>query len=253
MELGGADNAAAVDPVTIVIKECINLSTAMRKYSQFTSQSGVAALLGGGSDIFSNQDDSLASTFNNLSTNKNNDPLLSGFIQLRLMLNKAKSLNDIDSLTLLQPFLLVIRTSSVSGYITSLALDSLQKFLTLNVINETSLNHKAAYHETVNALTHCRFEGSEQLSDDSVLLKVVVLLQTVIQSPCGDLLSDSIMYDVLQTILSLACNKRRSEVLRRAAEFTMIAITVKIFNNQQSLPKNISTTKAMQIMSFKLT
>lgn len=239
MELGGADNAAAVDPVTIVIKECINLSTAMRKYSQFTSQSGVAALLGGGSDIFSNQDDSLASTFNNLSTNKNNDPLLSGFIQLRLMLNKAKSLNDIDSLTLLQPFLLVIRTSSVSGYITSLALDSLQKFLTLNVINETSLNHKAAYHETVNALTHCRFEGSEQLSDDSVLLKVVVLLQTVIQSPCGDLLSDSIMYDVLQTILSLACNKRRSEVLRRAAEFTMIAITVKIFNKL----KNIEPTK----------
>ena len=37
-----------VDPVTIIIKECINLSTAMRKYSKFTSQSGVAALLGGG-------------------------------------------------------------------------------------------------------------------------------------------------------------------------------------------------------------
>lgn len=35
-----------VDPVTIIIKECINLSTAMRKYSKFTSQSGVAALLG---------------------------------------------------------------------------------------------------------------------------------------------------------------------------------------------------------------
>ncbi|CAI4426979.1 ASN_collapsed_G0014510.mRNA.1.CDS.1 [Saccharomyces cerevisiae] len=57
-----------VDPVTIIIKECINLSTAMRKYSKFTSQSGVAALLGGGSEIFSNQDDYLAHTFNNLNT-----------------------------------------------------------------------------------------------------------------------------------------------------------------------------------------
>lgn len=68
--MGLNDDMASVDPVTIVIKECINLSTAMRKYSKFTSQSGVAALLGGGSDIFSNQDDSLADTFNNLSVNK---------------------------------------------------------------------------------------------------------------------------------------------------------------------------------------
>lgn len=233
---------AAVDPVTIVIKECINLSTAMRKYSKFTSQSGVAALLGGGSDIFSNQDDSLADTFNNLSTNKCNDPLLSGFIQLRLILNKLQSLEDIDSLTLLQPFLLVISTSSISGYITSLALDSLQKFFTLNVINESSTNRVIAHRETVNALTHCRFEGSEQLSDDSVLLKVVNLLQTIIQSPCGDFISDSVMYDVLQTILSLACNKRRSEVLRRAAEFTMISITVRIFGKL----KSIETTKSTQ-------
>lgn len=250
MQFAGAINAAAVDPVTIVIKECINLSTAMRKYSQFTSQSGVAALLGGGSDIFSNQDDSLASTFNNLSSSKSNDPLLSGFIQLRLMLNKAEGLNDIDSLTLLQPFLLVIRTSSVSGYITSLALDSLQKFLTLKVISESSLNHRAAYHETVNALTHCRFEGSEQLSDDSVLLKVVILLQTIIQSPCGELLSDSIMYDVLQTILSLACNKRRSEVLRRAAEFTMISITVKIFDKLNYIEPTKLTEKYINDESY---
>lgn len=241
MNLCSPGNAAAVDPVTIVIKECINLATAMRKYSKYTSQSGVAALLGGGSDIFSNQDDSLVSTFNNLSANRNNDPLLSGFIQLRLMLNKAQGLENIDSLTLLQPFLLVISTSSVSGYITSLALDSLQKFLTLNVINECSLNHRAAYHETVNSLTHCRFEGSEQLSDDSVLLKVVILLQTIIQSRCGDLLSDAIMYDVLQTILSLACNKRRSEVLRRAAETTMIAITVRIFSKLKHIePTNLA-------------
>lgn len=250
MNLGGPGHSVAVDPVTIVIKECINLSTAMRKYSKYTSQSGVAALLGGGSDIFSNQDDSLVSTFNNLSANRNNDPLLSGFIQLRLMLNKVQGLENVDSLTLLQPFLLVISTSSVSGYITSLALDSLQKFLTLNVINESSLNHRAAYHEIVNSLTHCRFEGSEQLSDDSVLLKVVILLQTIIQSPCGDLLSDPIMYDVLQTILSLACNKRRSEVLRRAAEFTMIAITVQIFSKLKHIEPTNSAQKYINDESY---
>lgn len=226
----------AVDPVTIVIKECITLSTAMRKYTKYTSQSGVAALLSGGSEIFSNQDESLASTFNNLSANKHNDPLLSGFVQLRLMLNNSKSLDEIDSLTLLQPFLLVISTGTISGYITSLALDSLQKFFTFNIINDSSLNHIVAYREAVNSLTHCRFEGSEQTSDDSVLLKVLVLLEMMILSPYSDVLSDSIMYEVLQTVMSLACNKKRTEILRKAAEMSMMSITVKLFGNLRKIP-----------------
>lgn len=232
----------AVDPVTIVIKECINLSTAMRKYSKFRSQSGVAALLSS-SEIFANQDDSLAITFNNLSSNRHNDPLLSGFVQLRLMLNNLQNLEEIDSLTLLQPFLLTISTSSISGYITSLALDSLQKFLTMNVINENSKNHVGAIREAVNALTNCRFERSEQLSDDSVLLKVVMLLQKVTHSRYGELISDPIMYDVLQTILSLACNKKRSEVLRRAAESTMISMTANLFYKLKHIEPSDLTQK----------
>lgn len=157
------------------------------------------------------------------------------------MLNKLKNLDNIDSLTILQPFLLIVSTSSISGYITSLALDSLQKFFTLNIINESSQNYIGAHRATVNALTHCRFEGSQQLSDDSVLLKVVFLLRSIVDSPYGDLLSNSIIYDVLQTILSLACNNRRSEVLRNAAQSTMIAVTVKIFSKLKTIePVNVN-------------
>ncbi|SMN22170.1 similar to Saccharomyces cerevisiae YEL022W GEA2 Guanine nucleotide exchange factor for ADP ribosylation factors (ARFs) [Maudiozyma saulgeensis] len=245
-----SNHIAAVDPVTIVIKECINLSTAIRKYTKYSSQSGVAALLSGGSEVFSNQDDSLASTFNNLSMNKNNDPFLSGFIQLRLMLNKLDSLHDIDSLTLLQPFLLIISTSSISGYITSLALDSLQRFFTLNIFNDESKNYVAAYREAVNSLTHCRFEGSQQTSDDSVLLKVVMLLNSIINSPNGSCISDSIMYDVVQTIMSLACNKRRTEVLRKAAEATMMSITTKIFARLEDIEFESATQKYINDESY---
>ncbi|CDO95118.1 unnamed protein product [Kluyveromyces dobzhanskii CBS 2104] len=225
----------AVDPVTIVIKECISLSTSMRKYAKYSVQSGVAALLGGGSDIFINQDASLAGAFNNLAANKTRDPLLSGLIQLRLMLNHKDSLEDVDALTVLQPFLLVISTASTSGYITSLALDSLQKFFAFNIINESSKNHIAAYRQTINSLTHCKFEGSEHLSDDSVLLKVLVLIESIIASPSGQILSDSCVYDVLQTVMSLACNKRRTDVLRKAAEMSMLAITVKLFDRLKKL------------------
>lgn len=225
----------AVDPVTIVIKECISLTSSMRKYAKYSVQSGVAALLGGGSDIFVNEDASLAGAFSNLSVNKSKDPLLSGFIQLRLMLNSKDNLDGVDALTVLQPFLLVISTSTTSGYITSLALDSLQKFFAFGIINENSKNHVAAYRHTVNSLTHCKFEESQHLSDDSVLLKVLVLIDTIINSPCGSVLSDYCMYDVLQTVMSLACNKRRSDVLRKAAEMSMISITVNIFNKLKQL------------------
>lgn len=230
----------AIDPVTIIIKECINISTAMRKYSKISSQSGVAALLAGGGDIFHNQDDSLAHTFNILSTHKNNDPFLSGFIQLRLMLNKLNTLDDIDSLTVLQPFLLVVSTNTISGYITSLALDSLQRFINLSVIDQHSKNYVNAYRGLINALTHCRFEASEQISDDSVLLKVVMLLNSIISSPVSDYLSDSIMYDAIQTTMSLACNKRRADVLKKAAEATMVSITLKVFGKLRSAePTNL--------------
>ncbi|AMD20613.1 HDL131Wp [Eremothecium sinecaudum] len=231
---------AAVDSVTIVIKECITLSTAMRKFSRYSSQTGVAALLGGGSEIFSNNDTLLADNFNNLSSSKQNDPLLSGFIQLRLMLNNLKVLHDVDSLTVLQPFLLVISTGSTSGYITSIALDSVHKLFTYDIINENSKNHVAAVRQTVNSLTHCRFEGSEQTSDDSVLLKVLSLLETIVKSKFGDVLSDSLMMEVIQTVMSLACNRRRSEVLRKAAEISMLSITVKIFDKLKYVePTNV--------------
>lgn len=229
----------AIDPVTVVIKECLLISSSMRKISKF-SQSGVAAILGSGaSDLFNDENESsnygLNGNTNGSGSNTVNDPLLSGFIQLRLMLNNAKNLDEIDSLTLLQPFLLVIKSSSTTGNITSLALDSLSKFINYNIISVHSKNLIFTLTHIISSLTHCRFEASEQASDDGVLLKVLNLLETIIDSDLGELLSDDVIYEVVQTSLSLACNKRRSEVLRKAAELSMYTVTVKIFKRLDSI------------------
>lgn len=229
----------AIDPVTVVIKECLLISSSMRKLSKF-SQSGVAAILGSGaSDLFNDENESsnygLNGNANGSGNNTVNDPLLSGFIQLRLMLNNAKNLDEIDSLTLLQPFLLVIKSSSTTGNITSLALDSLSKFINYNIISVQSKNLIFTLTHIISSLTHCRFEASEQASDDGVLLKVLNLLETIIDSDLGKLLSDDVIYEVVQTSLSLACNKRRSEVLRKAAELSMYTVTVKIFKRLDSI------------------
>lgn len=217
----------AMDPVTVVVKESILLSASMRKGSKY-APSGVAAILGSTSELFS--DDELGRfSSSNGTTHVVADPLLSGFVQLRLLLSSQKSLEDTDSMTILQPFLMVIKSSSTSGTITSLALDSLTKFINYGIISTKSKNLDFTLTHIMHSLTHCRFEASEQSSDDAVLLKVLKLLESIIDSELGDRLSDDIIHEVVQTSMSLACNKRRSEVLRRAAELSVYRITLRIF------------------------
>ncbi|CCK71569.1 Arf family guanine nucleotide exchange factor GEA2 KNAG_0H01550 [Huiozyma naganishii CBS 8797] len=236
---------AAVDPVAVVAKECVTLATAMRKYSKLQSQSGVAVLLlggstggelamgevlGGGGVSERGGNSSVAAVAAPAASRSRNDPLVAGFIQLRHILNKRRSLEDVDSLTLWQPFLLVVKTASVSGYITCLALDALSRFVRLQVVHSGSRNHVAAVRELVAALTHCKFTPSQQQSDDAVLCKVVLLLEhTLCASQLGHCVSDTGVYDALQTLMSIACNTRRAEVLRRTAETATVGVTLRVF------------------------
>ena len=244
------ESVLAVDPDTMIIKECINLCSTMKKQSKDRSRTSVTALLGGGSDMFINQSDSFVDSFHNLTNSEHHDPLISGLVQLRLKINNSKGSDEINALELLNPFLQIVSASSVSGYTTSLALDSLQKLFTLNVINKASMNIQIAIRETVVTLTHCRFETSKQLSDDSVLLKVVILLRYIVISSFGESLSDAIIYDVLQTTLSLACNTQRSEVLRKTAEITVARITVKLFTKLKLLEPPTKTEKYINDESY---
>ncbi|AOA61603.1 ARF guanine-nucleotide exchange factor 2 [Komagataella phaffii CBS 7435] len=233
-----------VDGQSLIINDCVSIAAAMRRGSRWSEQRniGVAAILGGqfGSDgLFADSDSILGSraskqgkihSHNSSSASKfkSDDPLLSGLIQLRSMLINTNSISEVDSLTLLQPFLMVVKSPETSGYVTSLALTTLHKVLRYSLLTESSLNAVSALHQTVDALTHCRFQ-SDNTSDDAVLLRVLGLLQAIVESSVGYLLSDDVLYDIIQTCLSLACNKKRSEVLRKGAEMTISAITVKLF------------------------
>lgn len=161
--------------------------------------------------------------------------LLSSFLQLKSILIDAKNIYDIDSLTLLQPFLLVIKSSSTSGFITGLSLNSISKFLSYDIISFKSKNLQNSLIQIISSLTHCRFEAADQNSDDAVLLKVLRLLERIIESPLSVLLPNDVVTEVVQTCLSLGCNKKRSEVLRRAAEMSMDSITVEIFSKLKDI------------------
>ena len=57
---------------------------------------------------------------------------------------------------------MVIKSSSTSGYITELALNTISKFLNYDIISFKSKNLQTSLIQIISSLTHCRFEAADQ-------------------------------------------------------------------------------------------
>ena len=120
------------------------------------------------------------------------------------------------------PFLDVIRSEDVTGHVTGLALTSVNKFLSYNMIDESRDNVTSAvenladavtharYHTTTLALTfvmkylpikNSRFVGSDASSDEVVLMKILDVLRILILSKVGLLLTNESICEIMQSTL----------------------------------------------------
>lgn len=137
--------------------------------------------------------------------------------------------------SLLHPFLQVIRSSSTSAPITSLALVAITKFFAYNLISRDSPRLSLAMQLLSAAITHCRFEASDSAADETVLLRILKLMEGMLSGPGGDLLGDESVCEMMETGLSMCCQVRLSELLRRSAEMSMIAMCQIVFERLKSL------------------
>lgn len=252
----------SVDPVSLVTTECITVTSAMRKHARW-AHSSVAAILGGsGSTRGSDRDitaSPIPSSRNSLSGNKKgssdklqtadgdfalanrwglrgkkgksiqDNPLISAFTRLRSDLKSCRDIRTFDAPALLHPFLQVIRSSSTSAPITSLALVAVTKFLAYDIINRRSPRISVAMQLLSAAITHCRFEASDTVADEVVLLRILKLMEGMLSRPEGELLGDESVCEMMETGLSMCCQNRLSELLRRSAEMSMINMCQVIF------------------------
>ena len=85
------------------------------------------------------------------------------------------------------------------------------------------------------AITHCRFEASDSAADEIVLLGILELMENMLSGPGGDLLDDESVCQMMETGLSMCCQTRLSELLRRKAEVSMIVMCQTIFERLKSL------------------
>ena len=145
------------------------------------------------------------------------NPLLTAFARLRRDLAGCRDVRSVDAPELLHPFLQVIRSSSTSAAITSLAVISITKFFAYNIITIKSPRIGPAMHLLSAAITHCRFEASDTAADEVVLLRILRLMENIISRPEGQLLGDESICEMMSTGLSMCCQARLSEVLRRSA------------------------------------
>ncbi|KAL4802287.1 hypothetical protein BDV18DRAFT_64655 [Aspergillus unguis] len=257
----------AVDPVALVTTECITVTSAMRKHARW-AQSSVAAILGTStvSRVY-DRDSSAPSSPRNGSTptrprsrlsstdddhtlanrwglrgkkgkSIQDNPLISAFTRLRNDLKECKDVKSFDAPALLHPFLQVVRSSSTSAAITSLALLALTKFFSYKIIDRNSPRISMAMQLLSAAITHCRFEASDSAADEIVLLRILKLMEGMLSGSEGELLGDESVCEMMETGLSMCCQVRLSEVLRRSAEIAMVNMCQVIFMRLSVLDAN---------------
>lgn len=61
--------------------------------------------------------------------------------------------------------------------------------------------------------THCKFEASDSISDEVVLLKILDVLRNCLTGNLGVVLSDESVCEMMETGLSMCCQMRLSGML----------------------------------------
>nr|POE72422.1 uncharacterized protein CFP56_12295 [Quercus suber] len=255
----GAQIPVAIDPVALVVTECVTVTSAMRKHTRW-AQSSISSILGASNsprqaqaeanekkpdrnrashkiDLIEN-DGVLTSRWGlrgKKGQSMQDNPLMSNFAKLRSDLKHCKDIQTFDTPSLLQPFLQVIRSSSTTAPITSLALIAITKMLAYNVVNLDSPNFGSGMQLLASSVTHCRFEGDNSPSDEVVFLRILKLMEDMICGPSGEVLSDASVCEMMECALSICCHLRMSEVLRRSAEISMVTMCQTIFGRLKTL------------------
>ncbi|KAI1857702.1 hypothetical protein JX265_011117 [Neoarthrinium moseri] len=252
--------AVAVNPVSLVINECISVTSVMRKHARW-AQSSVSSILGGNPNpvqlgppspmlrpgsrssnanisVDGAQDIGVANRWGlrgKKGKSMQDNPLMAGFGRLRHELSDCKDIHAFDAPALLHPFLQVIQASATSAPITILALKAIRKFLSYGFISPESPRFALAMQSLSTAITHCRFEASDSAQDEVVLLMILNLMEDMLSSPGGALLSDESVCEMMETGLTMCCQSRLSELLRRTAEASMVRMCQIIFEHLKHL------------------
>ncbi|XP_015867457.3 ARF guanine-nucleotide exchange factor GNOM isoform X1 [Ziziphus jujuba] len=151
----------------------------------------------------------------------------------------------------LQPFLDVIRSDETGAPITGVALSSVYKILTLDVIDQNTVNVEDAMHLLVDAVTSCRFEVTDPASEEVVLMKILQVLLACMKGKASVMLSNQHVCTLVNTCFRIVHQAgTKGELLQRIARHTMHELVRSIFshlpdidNTEGALVNGVNTVK----------
>lgn len=169
-------------------------------------------------------------------------PLIKSFKEIRKkVFSWQHQWHTISPVVYLQPFLDVIRSDETSAPITGVALSSIYKILTLEVLDMDTINVADALHLIVDAVTGCRFEVTDPASEEVVLMKILQVLLACMKNKASVNLSNQHVCNIVNTCFQIVHQaSSKGELLQRTARHTMHELIRCIFthlpdvcNNQQ--------------------
>lgn len=168
-------------------------------------------------------------------------PMMRAFKQLHYELQSVTDLSDVDTVTYLLPFVMVIESDKTSGYITGAAISSLNKFLLYGLITNESLRADVAINRIAVCVSRCRFEETHRADDEAVLMKLLELVEYAVRCEVGPLITGENLWKMMQLCYSISCQPRSSLHLARSAENTLAHLVLTVFDRIDELePKKRS-------------
>ncbi|KAI7735181.1 hypothetical protein M8C21_028043 [Ambrosia artemisiifolia] len=138
----------------------------------------------------------------------------------------------------LQPFLDVIQSDETGAVITGVALSSLYKILTLDVLDLNTVNVEDALHLVVDAVTSCRFEVTDPASEEVVLMKILQVLLACMKSKASVMLSNQHVCTIFNTCFRVVHQAgTKGELLQRMSRHTMHELVRCIFSHLPDVAK----------------
>ncbi|ETV96484.1 hypothetical protein, variant [Aphanomyces invadans] len=156
--------------------------------------------------------------------------LLRRFKDLHVSLEGVIDLSDVDTLTVLEPFVHVVESEKTSGFITGAAISSLNKFLLYGLIPPDGLRATEAINRIALCVSRCRFEETHRDVDEMVLMKLLELLEFCLRCEAGPLISGDNVWKMVHTCYSICTQARASMHLIHMAENTLAHVILTVFD-----------------------
>lgn len=245
MEVQGVLDRNGPTHAHIVYAEIISVTSVMRKNSRWATNSGTSR----------RRDVHLATSMGlrrGALDDKPRSPgprrevdLMGGFEYLKRKIRDVQDVHEIPIIEIFEPFVAVISTPTSTGPITAAALNAINTFFVNGVIvADQSLI--PCLSELSGALSRCVFEPSDSGRDEAVLLKIIAVIRDFLCSSYGSRISDVEACEMLEKVLTICCQMRSSEVLRRTAEANMQTIIREVFGRLRHLDPVVEEQRMRQ-------